>query len=415
MGKERKTIVSFFPVGNGDMTLIALADNAETKILIDCNIREAGDDPDDETRDVATDLRDRLKRDSKGRPYVDVFASSHGDWDHCRGITKHFYLGPPDKYPDDEKDDSEKRILIREIWSSPLVFRRTGRLNKLCEEALAFTVEAKRRVKVNRDKYFIGVQEGDRILVLGEDEGGKTDDLGPILVKIDETFAKINGSHNLFFQARLLGPLPKSDDDEEEDVLSRNHSSAILNIDLRESVSAGTWKRFLTAGDAEVAIWERLWEKHKKSPSVLAYDLMQTPHHCSWHSLSYESWSEKREKAVVSKSARSALSQIRSEGKIVASSCPIKDDDCDPPCYGAKREYLEILRGVDGVFYCTEEYSTAKSPAPLEFSVTEAGFEELGATRKRAPAILTSGIVDAIGARAAEGAAVKKEGTRRYA
>src|SRR5437867_2360896 len=156
MGKERKTIVSFFPVGNGDMTLIALADNAQTKILMDCNIREAGDDPDDETRDVATDLRDRLKRDSKGRPYVDVFASSHGDWDHCRGITKHFYLGPPDSYPDDEKDDSEKRILIREIWSSPLVFRRTGRLNKLCEEAVAFTVEAKRRVKVNRDKYFIG-------------------------------------------------------------------------------------------------------------------------------------------------------------------------------------------------------------------------------------------------------------------
>lgn len=416
MTKERKTIVSCFPAGNGDMTLIALADNAETKILIDCNIREAADDPDDETRDVASDLRERLKRDNKGRPYVDAFGSSHGDWDHCRGITKHFYLGPPDKYPDDEKEDSEKRIFIREIWSSPLVFRRTGRLDKLCEEALAFTVEAKRRVKVNREKNFSGVQEGDRILVLGEDEDGKTDDLGPILVKIDESFSKINGSHNLFFQARLLAPLPKSDDDEEEAVLSRNHSSVILNIDLRESVSAATWKRFLTGGDAEVAIWERLWEKHKKSPSILAYDLMQTPHHCSWHSLSYDSWSEKREKAEISKNARSALSQIRSQGKIVASSCPIKDDDCDPPCYGAKLEYQKIVKGADGVFYCTEEYPTTKSPAPLEFSVAEAGFEELGGTAaKGAPAILTSGIVDAIGARVAESAAVKKEGTRRYA
>jgi len=85
---------------------------------------QSADDPEDVTRDVAKDLRDRLKRDSKSRPYVDAFLLSHADWDHCRGITKHFYLGPPEEYPDDKKKDSEKRIFIREIWSSPLVFRR---------------------------------------------------------------------------------------------------------------------------------------------------------------------------------------------------------------------------------------------------------------------------------------------------
>jgi hypothetical protein len=69
---------------------------------------------------------------------------------------------------------------------------------------------------------------------------------------------------------------------------------------------------------------------------------LQTPHHCSWHSLSYDSWSELREDAEVSQDARSALSQIRDKGKIVASSAPIKDDDCDPPCWGAKREYEDI-------------------------------------------------------------------------
>ncbi len=416
MSKDRKTIVTLFPVGNGDMTLIALADNAETKILIDCNIREAADDAEDETRDVATDLRDRLKRDSKGRPYVDVFLVGHGDQDHCRGITKPFYLGPPDAYPDDKKKDSDKRIFIRELWSSPMVFRRAGKLNKLCDDALAFTAEAKRRVKVNRDKKFVGVAEGDRVLVLGEDEDGKTDDLGPILVKIDDVFSKINGSHNLLFQAQLLAPLPKVDDDEEEEVLSKNHSSVVLNIGLREKPLASTLRHFLTGGDAEVAIWERLWQRHKKFPSVLEYDLMQTPHHCSWHSLSYDSWSEKREKAAISAAARSALSQIRKGGKIVASSLPIVDDDCDPPCYGAKREYEKIARGANGTFYCTGEYPTSECPAPLEFYVSEDGFEELGAkTVSGAPAILTSGIVDAIGARAAQAAAVKKEGNRRYA
>lgn len=416
MSKDTKTIVSLFPVGNGDMTLIALADNAETSILIDCNIREAADDPEDETRNVAKDLRDRLKRDSQGRPYVDVFLGSHGDWDHCRGITKHFYLGPPNEYPDDKKKDSEKRIFIREIWSSPMVFRRAGRLNKLCDEALALAREAKRRVKVNRDKKFSAVAEGDRVLVLGEDEDGKTEDLGPILVKVDEVFSKINGSQNLFFQASLLGPLPPAGDQEEEEVLSKNHSSVVMNVALRESTATDTWKRFLTSGDAEVAIWERFWEKYKKSPSVLAYHLLQSPHHCSWHSLSYDSWSEKHEKAEVSKFARSALSQILPGGKIVASSVPIKNDDCDPPCYGAKREYQKIVEGVDGTFYCTGEYPTEKSPAPLEFCVSTDGFEELGTKKvSGAPVILTSGIVDAIGARAAEAAAVKKEGNRRYA
>jgi hypothetical protein len=412
--KERKAIITNFPVGNGDMTLIRLADDTRTTILIDCNIRAAADDPEDETRDVAADLRDRICRDSKGRPYVDAFLLSHSDLDHCRGFLKHFYIGPPKDYPDDKKKDAEKRIFIREIWSSPMVFRRASKLNPLCQEALDFSSEAKRRVKVNREKNFYGVEEGDRILVLGEDQDGKTDDLRSILVKTDEVFSKSNSQHNLFFEARLIAPMPKSDDDEE--LLSKNHSSVILNIGLRIAVG-GKPKQFLCGGDAEVAIWERLWDKHSQNPSVLQYDLLIPPHHCSWHSLSYDSWSEKRDKAVVSKSARQALSQIRSGGKIVASSCPIKDDDCDPPCYGAKREYLKIVDGVGGKFFCTDEYPTASSPAPIELEVTDSGFEEVG-TRKTqigAPAILTSGIVDALGARAAESAPVKKDGNRRYA
>jgi hypothetical protein len=411
MSKERKTTVTFFPVENGDMTLIALGDAAETKILIDCNIRAAADDPEDATRDVGKDLRDRLKRDSKGRPYVDAFLQSHPDQDHFRGITKHFYLGVPSEYPDDRKRDNEKRIIIREIWSSPLVFRRASKDHELCQDALDFNAEAKRRVKVNRDKRFTGVGDGDRILVLGEDENGKTDDLGPILVKIDELFSQINGAQNMLFQARLLGPLPISDKEDEEELLSKNHSSVIVNIDLADEVSPRNWRRFLTGGDAEVAIWERLWEKHKKSPSVLAYDMMQTPHHCSWHSLSYDSWSEKRHQGKVSPTAKSALSQIRPNGSIVSSSCPIKDDDNDPPCYGAKLEYGKIVNAAKGKFYCT-----ADVPAPLGFVIAEEGWEVLGARKLAgAPAILTSGMIDAMGARAAEAAAVKKEGNRRYA
>src|SRR5204863_8177486 len=139
------------------------------------------------------------KRDQKGRPYVDAFLLSHPDKDHCRGLLRHFYFGPPSKYPDDKKPDAEKRIFVREIWSSPMIFRRASKEHTLCEDAVAFNSEAKRRVQVNRDREF-HVGEGDRILVLGEDEDGKTDDLGPILIKVSETITQINGVFNFCFE-----------------------------------------------------------------------------------------------------------------------------------------------------------------------------------------------------------------------
>lgn len=369
-------IITFFPVGNGDMTLLSLADANETKILVDCNIRNAADDPEDSTRHVAKDLRSRIKRDQNGRPYLDVFALSHPDQDHCNGLIDHFYLGAPEDYPDDFKEDAKKRILIREIWSSPMVFRRACKSHILCEDAKAFNTEAKRRVALNRAKGFEGVSAGDRILILGEDEDGKTDDLTPILVRVDDIFNRVNGIRSQGFSARLLAPIPKADDDTEEQ-LSKNHSSVILNFAIASDTTGTVVRQFLSAGDAEVAIWERLWEKHKYNPSVLAYDLMQTPHHNSWHSLSYDSWSEWHEKAQISQAALSALSQISHRGLIVSSSDPIYNDDNDPPCYGAKLIYEGIARNVGGSFYCTGEYPEIEDAAPLEFSVTANGLQLL--------------------------------------
>src|SRR5207244_6823423 len=96
--------------------------------------------------------------------------------------------------------------------------------------------------------------------------------------------------------------------------------------------------RFLTGGDAEVAIWERLWERHKWQLDWLSYDILLTPHHCSWHSLSYDSWSECGEEARVCQAARVALFQTRKAAAVITGIKPIKDDDNDTPCIRAKRE-----------------------------------------------------------------------------
>lgn len=362
--------VTFFPVDNGDMTLIRLADPERTTLLVDCKIRACADDSEDEAPDVAKALRDRLKKDENGRPFVDAMLLSHPDEDHCLGLRKHFWLGPLSDYADDEKPQSEKRIVIRQIWSSPMVFRRGSKNHVLCDDAKAFKKEAKRRVEVNEGRDFT-VGDGDKILIMGEDENGKTDKLTPILIKRGEKFSGVNGKASTYLTATLLAPFGKGDDAMEEE-LTKNNSSVIVNLEIKSSEFGNYTSKVLLGGDAEVNIWERVWDEYE--PSELEYDLLLAPHHCSWHTLSHDSWSMMGETAKVSPKARSALSQARPNAFIVSSSKPIMDDEIDPPCIRAKREYKSII-GQTGIFKCTGEEPRKAKPEPLEYETTSSGFK----------------------------------------
>ena len=315
---------------------------------------------------------------------MDALIVSHPDEDHCRGLRKHFHLEPPDEW-----SKSADKILIREIWSSPIVFRRASRRHVLCEDARAFNAEARRRVRVFRDTPW-DVGDGNRILILGEDVEGKTDDLKAILVPVDHQFSQVNGKRDDSMTALLLAPLPTDDDDDEE-VVSKNNSSTILRFSLAGG-GIGDKCRFLTGGDAEVAIWEKLWDRHSWRAYWLSYDILLSPHHCSWHSLSYDSWSEMCEDAEVSEDARNALSQARSGATIVASSNPIKDDDNDPPCIRAKREYEAIVDDAAGSFECVGERPTEKSPDVMEFEIGAHGLRPATALMG-APAIVGPGTI----------------------
>ncbi len=135
--------ISFFPVNNGDMTLIKLDD--KTTILIDINIRQVAEDDDDPACNVVKELRDLLVKDGKERPFVDVFLLSHPDEDHCRGLQNHFHLGSLNDYVDKPPEDEDLKIVIGEMWSSPLVFRRASKNHTLCDDAKAFNKGEQRR------------------------------------------------------------------------------------------------------------------------------------------------------------------------------------------------------------------------------------------------------------------------------
>lgn len=339
--------ITFFPVDNGDMTLLTF-DNAQN-LLIDINIRKAADDKNDDTPDVMSDLRSRLTRDEKGRLFVDGFLLTHPHKDHICGLETHFHLGPPEEWS--EEDD---KVLIRDMWSSPVVFRRASKENELCDDAKAWAKEARRRVAVYRTGVTLPA-EGDRIQIMGEDEDGKTDDILPIVVKTDALVTSLNGVASSTFEARLLAPLRHGDDEELEELITKNHSSVILRFSMRGGGILDKC-RFLTGGDAEVAIWERLWNKHSDDRADwLTYDILLTPHHCSWHSLSYDSISDSGEDAEVCDDARSALAQTRKGAIAVASSKTIDPDDSDPPSDRAKREYISIVEGKSDRFLCVAD------------------------------------------------------------
>lgn len=341
--------IEFFPVGNGDMTLLTL--QSGRRLLIDINIRLAADDENDEDwPDVAAMLRSRLDRDADGRLFVDAFLLSHPDKDHCLGLERHFHLGSPENWK--AKDD---KILIREMWSSPIVFRRKKDVDgTLWSDAEAWWTEARRRVnlyKSTANKAII--QDGDRVQILGEDRDGKADGIDDILVRAGAYIEKICGQIDGTFRGLLLGPHLVSKKDAEV-LTGKNHSSTIIRFAIKADANSDAC-RFLTGGDAEVENWERVWARNEGEPDRLSYDILLAPHHCSWHTLSYDSWSKLREKAEVSAEARKALGQARNDATIVASSNEIHDDEFDPPCIRAKQEYESILALKKGVFLCTSE------------------------------------------------------------
>ncbi len=91
-----KHLLKFYPVANGDTSLIKLVN--KTTILIDCKIRDGEKDTNDNVIfDVKKDLLSEVQR-VNSNPYVDLFILSHGDQDHCQGFEKHFYTGSPETY-----------------------------------------------------------------------------------------------------------------------------------------------------------------------------------------------------------------------------------------------------------------------------------------------------------------------------
>lgn len=362
--------LTFYPVDNGSMTLIKLNDEAETTILVDIYIRPEADDADGEKFDVASHLRKQLNKDTEGRSYVDVFLLTHNDDDHIKGIEKHFHLGPIDDYKFQENEDEPDKIIINEIWGSARFWQRSSTSNKLSPDAKVFNKEMKRRVKLFEDSKVIQ-GEGERAIIIGSDPDGKTDGLESIVREIGTTFSRVNERElNNKLLVKILGPLTQQEGEEDEDFKKANRGSVIVQFSVTETNPWDSYENLiLLTGDADVLVWEKLWEKYKET-NWLDYDILLIPHHCSWRSLSHDSETN-CDDPKVSTDAKNALSQAKQGSHAISPSKPIKDDGETPPSQLAKNEYIEIV-GED-YFICTSERPSEDDPQPIVFTFTGDG------------------------------------------
>ncbi|MBU4445942.1 metallohydrolase [bacterium] len=364
--------ITFFPVGekNGGMILIKLNDSFNTTIMIDCSI---GDESIGDHCDVNEELRYRLPTESNKRPYVDAFILTHRHEDHLKGFQKHFHLGPLADYKD---DDDELKIVIKELWSSHNFWKPSSINYKLCDNAKEFNKEMKRRVKLFEDKKEIqGV--GDRAIIIGRDPDGRTNNLENINYNIGDTFTKINNLNiSSKFSGYILSPIEQQEDEEDECFTDMNRQSVVFQLTVKQGKYEN---KLFMAADAECLVWETLWNKHKNNDKKLEYDILLAPHHCSWHSLSYDSQTNDDDPQLC-ENAKKALSQSKEGAFIVSQSKVIKDADQDPPSEAAKDEYVDVV-GEDQ-FICTNEHPDENKPEPLEFNLTGDGPQKKGVKEK---------------------------------
>lgn len=364
--------IEFFPVGNGDMTLIRL--QSGKTILVDINIRQkANQENEDQYPNVAKMLKERLERDTERRLFVDVFMLSHPDQDHISGLSDHFHLGAPSTLKNAEEGEPEK-ILIREMWSSPLTFRRKKDIDgSLSPEAQRWKDEASRRVKLFRKGDGAASQSGNYIRVLGEDiKEDKTKGIEPLLVKTGETLDEICRVKDPSFSALLLSPQIVTKEQAKE-LSGKNNSSIVMQFSLSGDKNHNTDARFLTGGDAEVDIWRRIWNRNKSSSANLEYEILQTPHHCSLGALSYDNYSDqngkegKGEECHVDEVAWKALSGATG-GAFIVGSMDVPERESGRGL--ARRKYSSLADSKNGQMLCTMDESKDR---PLKLTIGASG------------------------------------------
>lgn len=369
-------IIKYYPVGNGDTSLITLED--KTTILVDCNIRNCDND---ETFDVKKDLLASIQR-TNGIPYVDVFILTHGDQDHCRGFEKHFYQGAPENYS--EADKKEGLIRIDTMWFSPMIAEQNAN-----DDETVHQKEAERRLALHRKKDPKRDNPGNRIKIIGYDGNSDYKDLDHLRAKPGEIVTRFNDKDQVLFSVFIHAPFKEHLEALGDD--KKNSTSIVFQARFKNTSYQQDFSTLaMFGGDSDHTSWCIILEKTRKHKNehALKWDLFLSPHHCSW---SFFNDRPQAENPEPKKTSLEVLDYKRSNAKVIASCKKISDYDKNPPHNEAKKEYVKKV--TDGNLLNTTTYNVInKIPQPIVFEVTSQGIVKPKQTEGSARAAGSAGL-----------------------
>lgn len=353
--------LKFYPVGNGDQSLIILKDG--TTIGIDCNIRQASiDSTDSSIYDVKKDLLDSLKTRDNNH-YLDVFILTHGDCDHCRGFKTNFYQGDPKKYG--EKNRKANEIIIDEMWFSPMIAEEHTN-----DDEDAYQQEAERRLALHEAKSADMNLPGNRIRIIGYDGTKKYSILNHLRSVPGTVVSSFNEKKQDTFSVFIHAPFKEQLASAEKD---KNSNSIVFQARFKEDKNDKEFSALIMfGGDADYIAWDIILQKTMDSKKdvteqALAWDIFLAPHHCSW-----TFFNEHDNKEEAQDSSIEVLKYKRHGGVVVSSSKKIINNDDNPPSYLAKTEYIKHLDSSSD-FLNTAIEPKESAPEPIEFVITENG------------------------------------------
>jgi len=385
MADATKNTIKFYPVCNGDQSLITLAD--KTTLLVDCNIRESAKGDDDEKLyDVHEDLLASIQKDANGIPFVDVFILTHGDQDHCRGYEKNFYQGDPKKYSDTDKKN--KLIRVDAMWFSPMIAEEHKN-----DDEQAYQKEAERRLDLHRRNDAARNDAGNRIRIVGYDGNKKYADLDKMRSIPGDIVTRFNDKDQDTFSVFIHSPFKKHLVAESPD--KKNSTSIVFQARFKEKKSD---TKFITlaifGGDSDHVAWDTILKETKKSgkdksEEALNWDIFLAPHHCSW---SFFNDRPQENNTEPKKTSSEALDYKRGTSpKVIASCKKIVVAKPNPPHDAAKKQYVKKV-GDDNFWNTTTHIIKDDTPQPIIFEITTQGPMKPKLTEGSAKAIGGAGL-----------------------
>lgn len=335
---ENNCSVRFFPVGNGDCSLLIVG---ETRILVDLSPRIKSGDPHYDLEGTREALLPLVQR-TDGRYEVNAFVSTHPHKDHLLEADELLHLGHPDDY-----EPSDEKIFVEEIIYAPASFAAVD--DELQEDAEALQHEIDRRIAA-------GNQSGNMVSALiGPDDTEPGCDRSFKAGEEIDSFGVTGSDEGV--SAFVYAPRGALDPQD------RNEVCAVLQFRVTPSGSVSPI-RILFGGDSPWEVWESIHAE--EDLDAFTFDLLLAPHHCS-HSVFAESSEDEASSKVID-----LFEHKQDQAKIVSSSFAI-DSDKTPPSPQAAAIYKEIADSSN--FYCTGQYPDENQLKPIVFEITEDGVD----------------------------------------